>query len=324
LIAGIPIPSTMHKNLKKIIFLMPYFGRFPEWFELYLESCRWNSTIDWLFFTDCAIPDNAPVNVRFVHISFEEYQHLVSDRLGISFKTNSSYTICNLRPAYGFIHQEHLNGYDYFGFGDIDVIYGNLRAFYTDDVLCYNTLSTHRDRVSGHLFLMKNNEQWVNAFRRIPDWQNLMSQPINVPMDEGYFTKLLCGRKRLPTILRQVWGLVDPYKRNHLFQEQFSTVLSDRPWMDGTYNYPAKWFWYRGKLTVETGEELMYLHFMNWKSSRYLRKRYGDQAAWESLPQLVAPNLIDLNQGFCISPLGFTPLEHPPLVCEVSPPLLSR
>lgn len=316
----------MQNQLKKIIFLMPYFGRWPEWFEFYLESCRWNPTIDWLFFTDCPVPENAPANVGFIHLSFQDYQQLVSDRLGISLKTDSTYAICNLRPAFGLIHQEYLKGYDYFGFGDIDVIYGNLRAFYTDPVLCHNTLSTHRDRVSGHLFLIRNDEQWVNAFRKIPHWQHLMSQPINVPMDEGYFTKLLRGRRRLPEPLRRLWGVVDPYKRNHLFQERFSTVLSDRPWADGTYNYPEKWFWHQGRLTVETGEELMYLHFMNWKSSQYLRKRYGERAAWESLPRLVDPSLTNLSQGFCISAQGFTPIKRTVPLSDNSRPLsmLSR
>jgi hypothetical protein len=299
----------MQKKQKKIIFLMPYFGCWPEWFEFYLESCRWNSSIDWLFFTDCPMPENAPANVRFITVSFQDYQQLVSDRLGINFKTESSYALCNLKPAYGFIHQEYLDGYDYFGFGDVDVIYGDLRAFYTDEVLSYNTLSTHKNRVSGHLFPIANNERWRNAFRQIPNWQYWMSQPINVPMDEGYFTKLLLGYRRLPVAMRKLWAVFDPYKRNHLFREQFSTVLSEYPWIDGTYNYPKKWFWHQGKLTVETGEELMYLHFMNWKSSRYLRKHYGDRAAWESLPQLIDPALTDLSQGFCISPLGFTPLR---------------
>ncbi|MBD1847849.1 hypothetical protein H6F89_31600 [Cyanobacteria bacterium FACHB-63] len=293
---------------KKIIFLMPYFGHWPEWFRFYLESCRWNPTIDWLFFTDCPIPENAPTNVRFVQMSFQDYQQTVSDQLGINFNTQSSYALCNLRPAYGVIHHDYLEGYDYFGFSDIDVIYGNLRAFYSDEVLRYSTLSTHPDRVSGHLFLIQNTELWVNAFRKIPNWQSLMSQPTNVGVDEAVFTKLLLGYRRLPSAARRVWGTFDPYKRNHLLKERFSTVLSDFPWMDGTHCYPTKWFWYQGKLTVEAGEEMMYLHFMNWKSSRYLQKRFGEQAAWEKLPRLADPNLIDLNQGFCISPEGFTPL----------------
>ena len=291
----------MVNKQKSIIFLMPYFGCFPEWFAFYLESCRWNPTIDWLFFTDCLIPENAPSNVRFIQISFEKYQQLISERLGIIYQTESPYDLCGIRPAYGHIHREYIEGYDYFGFGDVDVIYGNLRAFYTDDVLQYNTLSTHSDRVSGHLFLMKNNEQWINGFYKVPNWQQDMN-------DEGKFSILLRGRKRIPYIFYKLLGILDPYKRNHLFQERFSTILSERPWLDGSYKYPDRWFWYRGKLTVESGEELMYLHFMNWKSSRYLKGRYKDQPTWESLSRIVDPNLTDPGQGFCISHLVFTPL----------------
>lgn len=299
----------MQNYQKKIIFLMPYFGQWPEWFPFYLESCRWNPSINWLFFTDCSIPENSPQNVQFISMSFQEYQQLVSERLGITFKPQFPYKLCDIRPAYGFIHQEYIKGYDYFGFGDVDVIYGNLRAFYTDEVLRYNTLSTQSDRVSGHLFLIKNHEQWIHAFERIPEWKSLFSCPSNMGVDEAIFTKLLRGSMRIPQVFSQLWGIVDPYKRNHLFKERYSTVLSEFPWMDGSYHYPSKWFWHRGKLMVESGQEMMYLHFMNWKSSRYLRSRYGTQSAWEMLPNLVDPNLTDLAQGFCISPCGFTPLE---------------
>lgn len=293
--------------MKKIIFLMPYFGKWPEWFPLYLESCRWNSTIDWLFFTDCSVPSNSPPNVQFLNIAFQEYQELVSERLNISFKPSGAYKICDIRPAFGLIHEKYLRGYDYFGFGDIDVIYGNLRASYTDPVLCHNVISTHPDRISGHLCLIKNEEQWTQAFRKIPNWQDLMAYPEYSTLDEGAFTKIFRGRKRLPESLRKLWGTFDSYKRNHLFKERFSTVSSQFCWLDGSYQYPTKWLWKQGKLTVESGEEMMYLHFMNWKSSRYLHKRHGDKAFWESLSRLVDPQLQDLSNGFCISPLGFTP-----------------
>lgn len=297
--------------MKKIILLMPYFGNWPEWFPFYLESCRWNTTIDWLFFTDCQIPEDAPTNVKFISMSFSEYIQLVSQRLGINFQPKSFYKICDLRPAFGIIHQEYLKGFDYFGFGDIDVIYGKLRAFYTDEILVHNTLSSHSNRVSGHLFLMKNNEQWINAFRQIPNWQQLMSKPEYVCLDEGNFTKLLLGYRKLPASLRKLRGILDPYKRNNLFQERFSTFLSAHAcWMDGSFNYPSKCLWHEGKLTAESGEELMYLHFMNWKSSKYLRKQYGEKAAWESLSKLIHPDIVDLSRGFCISKSGFTPLKN--------------
>jgi hypothetical protein len=293
---------------KSIIFLMPYFGCFPEWFTFYLESCRWNPTIDWVFFTDCTIPENTPDNVRFVQISFEEYQKLVSERLDIKFKPESSYKVCDIRPAFGQVHQEYIEGYDYFGFGDVDVIYGNLREFYTDDVLQYNVLSTHANRVSGHLFLIKNDEQWLNAFRKIPNWQQSMSQPSYVGIDEGAFSKVLRGRKSIPYRLYKLLGILDPYKCNNLFEERFSTILSGSPWLDGSYNYPEAWLWHRGTLLANSCKEMMYLHFMNWKSTRYQDGRYKDKETWESRSHIVDPNLTDPSQGFCISHLGFTPL----------------
>lgn len=309
--------------MKKIIILIPYFGRFPEWFAFYLESCRWNSTINWLFFTDCSLPENPPENVSFIQMTFQEYRQLVSKRLGINFTVESPYKLCDVRPAYGFIHQEHLNGYDYFGFGDIDIIYGNLRAFYTDEVLRCNAISTHYDRVSGHLFLLKNNEQWINAFRKIPNWQEKMSLPNHLTMDEAAFTKVLRGSMRLPHAASALWGVFDSHKRNHLFKERYSTVLSQFLWKDGSYDYPLKWFWHQGKLTIESGEEFMYLHFMNWKSSQYLCPRYGTTAAWESLPLLIDPCLTEPSQGFCISPLGFSSLQSSDLVSKVYQSALS-
>lgn len=300
--------NLQQPDQKKIIMLMPYFGRWPEWFAFYLESCRWNSTIDWLFFTDCALLEHAPENVRFVNISYADYCQLISEKLDISFVAEVPYKLCDVKPAYGLIHQEYIEGYDYFGFGDVDVIYGDLRAFYTDDVLRYNTLSTLSDRVSGHLFLLKNEKKWICTFERIQNWRTLMSDPENRGVDEYWFTKVLRGHRLLPSVARQLWGIFDPYKRGHLFEERHATPLAEWPWIDGSYNYPERWYWYQGKLLTEFGGEFMYLHFMNWKSSKYLRERYGNKAAWETLANLVDPNLTDLGEGWCISPQGFTPL----------------
>lgn len=294
--------------MKKILLIIPYFGQWPEWFPFYLESCRWNPSIDWLFFTDCPLPNCTPPNIRFVNFTYPQYQQLISERLNISFTVEYPYKLCDVKPAYGLIHHEYLAGYDYFGFGDLDVIYGDIRGFYTDDILRHNTISTLQDRVSGHLFLLKNENRWIHAFQQIPSWQQLMTHPQIQGVDEYWLTRVLKGYRLLPSALLKLWGLIDPYKRNHLFKERFASPLVEWPWMDGTYNYPDEWYWYQGKLTNEFGGEFLYLHFMNWKSSKYLPKRFGDKAAWETLPHLIDPALTDPSQGWCISSKGFTPL----------------
>lgn len=84
-----------------ILKIIPYFGKWPEWIDFYLESCRHNPDINWLFYTDCARPATAPANVQFIEISFEDYKQLISTRLRIDFNPTHPYKLCDLKPAMG-------------------------------------------------------------------------------------------------------------------------------------------------------------------------------------------------------------------------------
>lgn len=298
--------------MKSIVKLIPYFGRWPDWFELYLLSCRYNPDVDWLFFTDCEVPVTAPDNVRFIQISFSDYKDLVSERLGIYFNPSSPYKLCDLKPAYGYLHYEQIRDYDFFAFGDIDIIYGQIRNFITDDILKrYEVIGTHRRRLSGHFSLFRNTERNRNAFLKISNWRQLMETDEHIGIDESSFSKIFVPHKNHPHWLQKLWSVSSPYQRRVLFREQFSTVLSPISWCDGQTNHPQNWFWEEGHLTNERDRcEFMYLHFMNWKSARWLPKpvrQYG--AAWNELDQLVTVDLQTAkDEGFQISPAGFTPI----------------
>jgi len=299
-----------NKPMKSIAILTPYFGQWPAWFDLYLESCRSNSSINWIFISDCPAPNNSPSNTQFIHCSFDEYKSLVSKKLGIKFNPSSAYKLCDLKPAYGYIHQELLSTYDFWGFGDIDVIYGDIRNFYNETLLAkYNTLSTHCDRVSGHLFLMRNTATFREAFKQIPAWQQLLEDPQHQGIDESKFSKVFLRHKKYPAWLRRLYGLNKPLQRHAYFKEQHSTILSPQPWLDGQWKHPEEWIWKDGKLHNSTDKrEFMYLHLMNWKSSTWLDKSRGDSAAWENLSTLnhVATELAA--NGFKINRTGFHPL----------------
>ncbi|HAD31294.1 MULTISPECIES: DUF6625 family protein [unclassified Methylophaga] len=298
---------------QKIIKIIPYFGQWPEWFELYLLSCMHNPDIDWLFYTDCQIPEKSPRNVRFVNISFLDYKKLISERLGINFSSPAPFKLCDVRPAYGFVHQDEIDSYDFYAYGDIDIIYGQIRQFITDEMLDrYDVIGTHNRRLSGHFSLFRNTEQNRQAFRKIPDWQKLMEMDEHIGLDESKFSKLFVRHKNHPLWLRKLWSYSSRYQRRVLYKEQFSTVLSPIKWIDGSSEHPQQWFWKDGHLTNDRdNREFMYLHFMNWKSNRWLPKNLRDApAAWTSLDKLVQ---IDIEQarknGFQISPQGFTPIN---------------
>lgn len=72
--------------------------------------------------------------------------------------------MCDYRPAYGELFRDYIKGYDFWGWSDMDLFYGDIRSFLTDDVLEYN------DRVltRGHLSFFKNNST-VNSYYRTLD-----------------------------------------------------------------------------------------------------------------------------------------------------------
>jgi hypothetical protein len=295
-----------------LLMLIPYFGRWPEWFNLFVETCKPNRGVRWRFYTDCGEPANRADNVEFVPLSFAEYKAHIRERLGVAFDPPTPYKLCDVRPCLGHIHERELRDFPFFGYGDIDVVYGNLAAFYTPEVLARsNVLSTHPERLSGHLAVLRNTPKVRRAYERIPDLRTLLEHHEYTGMDEGQFTTVFRGKRRgLRGRLRD-W--FDPCRRGLHFVEQYSTVLSSRGWHDGTMNYPLRWFWRNGRLTNERdgAREFLYLHFMRWQSGRWLSNPPAPtEAAWTRLDRLVHVDWRQATEGFCISPDGFTPLAQ--------------
>jgi len=293
-----------------IIILIPYFGQWPEWIDFFIESCKFNPDIDWLFYTDCGLPNNKANNVRFIELSFEAYKKQVSQQLGIKFDPPTPYKLCDLKPAYGYLHQDDIATYDFYGFGDIDIIFGQIRHFITDEMLArFNVISTQPRRLSGHFCLLRNTEAYRTAFQKIPHWQSLLETNHHLGIDESKFSKLFLRHKNHPRWLQKLWSLTSAYQRHVLFEEQYSTILSPIKWLDGRDDHPKNWFWQNGHLTNDRdNREFMYLHFMNWKSNTWLPKpQRFEPSAWMELDKLVHVDLQQAQQhGFKISPAGFS------------------
>ena len=289
-----------------LIMLIPFFGKWPEWIELFVESCKWNPSVCWRMYTDCGALENKADNVEIVDIKFDDYKKLVSDRLGIHFNPGDPYKLCDIRPSLGYIHEPEIAGFRFFGFGDIDVVYGNIRKFYTDELLDqWDVLSTHNERLSGHFTVLRNTPRLRQAFKRIPNYRALLERPEYTDTDETSFGSVFKRRAGFDRLTDYIYG-----KPRLLFAERYSTVLSSRGWHDGTMNYPARWFWRKGELTNDRDgdRDFLYLHFMRWKSNRYVDSSPAPgQGVWLNLDRLVH---IDwrraTTQGFCISPQGFT------------------
>jgi hypothetical protein len=296
---------------RSIVKIIPYFGRWPEWINFYIESCKANDTIDWIFYTDCSAPSNRAANVTFRHMSFEAYKSMVSAKLGIDFNPSNPYKLCDLKPVLGYLHQDDIAAYDYYAFGDIDIIYGDIRGHITDELIeRYEMITTHDTWVAGHFTLFRNNRKMRGAFRKICGWRSILQKPEYCGLDERGLTDLFLGNrwKRKQTLRRRLKRFLNPYQRNALFHESHSTILAPRPWHNGRMEHPQVWYWKDGRLTNEQDgdREFLYLHFMNWKSNRYLFPLEDDTpSAWMKLDTIVHMDQSDLSRGFRITAQGF-------------------
>ena len=53
--------------MNKIAVIMPYFGKMPNYFDLWLQSCHANSQIDWIIVTDNLIKHDFN-NIKIINI----------------------------------------------------------------------------------------------------------------------------------------------------------------------------------------------------------------------------------------------------------------
>lgn len=295
----------MHDNQRQlqqpsIIFLIPYFGQWPFWMDYFLQSCEANPSIEWLFYTDCGTPARAPSNVRFVHIEYQDYCQRISARLGIDFLPPNAYKLCDIKPAMGYIHEAEIKGYDFWAFGDIDVVYGDLRGYFSAERLATKDLfATHSRRISGHLCLIRNTPEMREAFMLIPRWQERFADPAHQALDEGAFSRLFIRHKNWPEGLRLFAARFNAWSRRSEFIESHSTftILGD-----GSRVVPQKWFLRDGRLTNSELDdtELPYLHFLVWKNGLWKT---------QSPESLRGPEGLAFTRNWEVSELGWRELE---------------
>lgn len=287
-----------------ILFLIPYFGKWPFWMPFFLESCRYNPDIHWLFFTDCGVPDDAPENVHFRTISFTAYCQHVSSRLGIPFAPKSPYKLCDLKPALGLVHEDELAGYEFWGFSDIDLIYGKLRHYFSAERLArFDLLSTHERRISGHLCLMRNTPGALALFKDVPGWQDQLAGDAHVAFDEGAFSRLFLRYKNWPSMFRELFLAKNQRWRMSEFVEAYSTPYGRVPWHDGSFDFPEYWQWQQGRLTNNRDgmREFPYFHFIGWKGREDWRTEAEHSVARD--PELIRAD------GWRITTRGFLRCE---------------
>lgn len=183
----------------KCCFIVQYYGELPVWFPLFLKSCEYNQEIDWLFFVDREFVGHTPTNVKFHLQPPTEFQKLCRNKLGcevelLCYKGRTEeklgyYKLCDFRPMYGLIFQDYLNEYDYWGWCDVDMIFGNIQDFINEvspDVECISFADEPYPLPYGPCTLIKNNEKMNKLFQKSCDISDILTLQKHFHFDEDW------------------------------------------------------------------------------------------------------------------------------------------
>lgn len=157
------------------------FGTMPNTFSLWEKGAARNPSIRFHLFTDqrCDVSAN---NIAVHRTDLNAMQTRISSALGLDVKLPRPYKICDYRPMFGLIFAEELAGCDFWGHCDIDLMFGDLEKFLSDDVKTFDKIL-----IRGNFSLYRNNDAMNNLFRRKNsdvDWVKVVSTDENMLFDE--------------------------------------------------------------------------------------------------------------------------------------------
>lgn len=172
--------------MNKICIIVCYIGKFPDYFDYFISSCINNPTIDFLIFNDCIKNDYINKNITFKRLSLQEFNNLSSRNLNLSINLRDSWKINELKPAFGVIFKDYLKKYDFWAWADLDLIFGKIRHFLTDEILnSFDVISTKEHWTAGHFCLFKNNEKCNTMFTQSPNYQSIFTSDKYTAFEES-------------------------------------------------------------------------------------------------------------------------------------------
>jgi hypothetical protein len=147
--------------MKKIAVFALWFGRLPDYFPLWVRSLKANKGFDFVLVTDQQVTGELSENLKVIRYSISELQQLIKQNLAITPTFKLAYKLCDYRPAFGELFASEIRDYQFWGYCDMDLMFGHLSDFVTPEILDrYNKIFNR-----GHFALYKN-DPYINSLYR--------------------------------------------------------------------------------------------------------------------------------------------------------------
>ena len=272
---------------QKICVIGVYFGALPNYFQLWLRSCEYNSEISFYLFTDSDLSAYViPKNVRWIPYSIELMQKRASEVLGFEAALHCPYKCCDFRPLYGEVFSEYLSEFDYWGHCDFDLIWGDLSSYFD----LYKLNSYDKFLPLGHLSLYRNSKENNARYRldgsKCGNYILTFANDEHRAFDEELGIGSIFDIHNINTFKKRIFAdISDTYKRYRCARK------------DKNYKYQV-FFWRKGKIYRaywKNGEiyeeEFIYIHF----------QKRGNLPVYDNC---------EMSEAFFITNNGFYPFEN--------------
>jgi hypothetical protein len=146
-------------------FLILYLGELPPYFRYWAKSCEFNHTqFHWFVYND-RISEKKDWNkaVTLIPYSFKKLCSDLNSSLHIRLPQQNTRVVCDCRIMLYALRKDkdQLEQYDFVGYSDIDVIYGDIARFLPENPGAYSLISAEDHRPCGPFTLF--NRKYLQA-----------------------------------------------------------------------------------------------------------------------------------------------------------------
>jgi hypothetical protein len=172
-----------------------------------------------------------------------------------------------VRPAYGLLFSDFIANYEFWGWGDIDLIFGNIGNHLTDEIMASNDVISFRERwLSGSFCLIRNRHDLNQLFLKAYDKEKIFGTPDYKGFDE----------------ISKCWDQINfqPFQFIHWPNDNFTRLVLNEVEKGTVRSYFKKvikesipvrdyLIWDRGELTDNHGVSYSHYHFITEKRKPY-------------------------------------------------------
>ncbi len=125
-------------------------------------------------------------NISFQKFSLTAFRELAAARLGFPVSVENPYKICDFKPAFGLLFEEYLKDCNYWGYCDLDLIFGNVTGFLNKILPDYpDIISSYIGFMSGPISIFRNIPTVNKLFQDCPAYKEILQNKKHFAFDEN-------------------------------------------------------------------------------------------------------------------------------------------